>query len=166
MPDSMTVDEFSRAMEAAGDRVFSDTDDCLDAIYPEVQAGIAENFDAATSPTGTKWPERADHNSKNPKSHPLLDDTGALRDAATGVGPGVILRKEEDGTVLVVGVDKSVNQGGIPGAGVHNFGFPDKNIPQREFLGVTEAAMDRVEQAAADWAAESVAVLIGGVGSA
>ncbi len=45
---------------------------------------------------------------------------------------------------LLVGVDKSGGIGGIPGAGVHNYGYPEKNIAQREFLGLGERRLEEV----------------------
>jgi hypothetical protein len=48
-----------------------------------------------------------------------------------------------DGTELRVGVDKGTKLGGIPGAAVHNFRYPPRNIAQREWAGIDEDHVGR-----------------------
>ena len=91
-------------------------------------AGVSDNFTRSQSPRGTPWPERKDN-----KPHPLLNLSGDLLAAATQTGaPGHVDHLDE--TSLTIGVDKGV----IPYAGVHQFGYPEKNIPQREYLGANK----------------------------
>lgn len=109
-----------------------------------VQESFRKRFDSQSAPDGSAWPAR-----KPPTGGwPLLNKTGALKDAATGAGAGAIA--ESGDKFATVGINKSVNQGGIPGAAVHNFGFPERNIPQREFIGVEEPALLNIEEMIAD----------------
>ena len=115
----------------------------LDCAKP-LRDAFARNFaNSGNSETGG-WPPRK----PNPKDdgHPLLIDTGALQAAATGTGPGAVAQATAN--ELLVGVDKDVNLGGIPGAGVHNYGF--ENIPQREFLVPDTQSLDECDEICAD----------------
>lgn len=103
-----------------------------------LQDGFAENFETQSSPSGP-WAPR-----KDSKPHPLLNESGALANAASGSGPGAIAKSND--YLARVGVDKSVVDGGIPGAAVHNFGYPPKNIPQREWCVVSEERIDDIEE--------------------
>jgi hypothetical protein len=51
--------------------------------------------------------------------------------------------------------------GGIPGAGVHNFGGGPYNLPQREFYAATEAGLDECAEVIGD---ATYALLMGGGG--
>jgi len=108
----------------------------MDGVGLIVQAGIVGNFAEAVGPDGARWPARVDN-----LPHPELVDTTALAMAATGQGPGVI-KRVVGGNTIQVGVDKSVDLGGIPGAAVHNFGYPKKGIPQREWLYANATVLD------------------------
>jgi phage gpG-like protein len=115
-----------------------------------MREAVSSNFDYRSGPDGMAWPERKDN-----KPHPLLEETGALRAAATEDGAGHIERIE--GNELQFGVSPSgSSEGGIPGAGVHNFGYPEKNIPQREFLGVSEEHEEAIGEIFADWLVEEI----------
>ena len=120
----------------------------MDAVGVIVQAGIAGNFAQAVGPDGARWPARVDD-----LPHPDLVDTGPLAAAATGQGAGAI-RRVVDGNVVEVGVDKSVDQGGIPGAAVHNFGHPP--VPQREWLYATGQVLDESAEAIAEYGAVEI----------
>lgn len=110
---------------------------------PIVDKAILDNFAREASPDGDSWPARKEAGD----GHPLLvevgtEGSGSLMSAATGLGGGHISRVE--GNSLLTGVDKSGGVGGIPGAGVHNYGFAEKNIPQREFLGLSDVFAEEV----------------------
>ena len=105
---------------------------------------IDQNFLTASGPDGATWPPRAHAGD----GHPLLIETGSLRIAATGRGPGHVTFWHP--LEFSIGIDKNVQLGGIPGAAVHNFGYPPFNIPQREYLAPTEGALDVCEQIIAD----------------
>lgn len=114
-------------------------DETFRAMLSPLRQGFANNFERRVGSTGMAWPPR-----KDSLDHPLLILSGALLAAVTGTGAGSI--EVIEARELRVGVDKSVDIGGIPGAAVHNFGFPDRNIPQREYL---YASADTLDQCAA-----------------
>lgn len=122
-----------------------DVQPILEAGRPIIAQGTREVFEGAHTPDGQAWPARKDPGD----GHPLLIETGALLDAAAGEGPGHVDRIE-NGNTLVVGVDKGVDLGGIPGAAVHNWGFPPRNIAQREWAGFSEETQDKLTEQAAD----------------
>lgn len=141
--------------------VETDLDDPLLACAPVLQAGFGENFDRASSPDGTVWPARKSNRSRRTPTgaldEGLLDDTGALKAAATGEGAGGVVRVD-GGRTLLVGVDKSVDLGGLGGAAVHNFGYSPQNIPQREYLAVSPGVLDACVDTFIDGAATIVFV--------
>jgi phage gpG-like protein len=138
---SQLVPEFAADMEALLPKLEAAVPEMLRVCEPLVLENIVENFARQESPDGLAWPERK----KVGDGHPLLVETnsegsGSLLAAATGQGGGHVSRIEGD--TLVVGVDKAGGIGGIPGAGVHNYRYPEKNIPQREYLGIGKATED------------------------
>jgi hypothetical protein len=104
-----------------------------------LQEGMLTNFQNAIDSDGTGWPDRVN---ESELSHPKLIDTGALLEAAIGQHPASIRRQALGGSAIEVGVDKSVRDGGIPGAAAHNFGYPEGNLPQREWLYASEEILD------------------------
>lgn len=116
----------------------------FEAVAPVLRRGIDEHFDARSTPAGVRWPAR-----KDKKPHPLLEQTGMLRAAATTEGALGHVERIEDG-MLVLGVDKTIAEGGLPGAAVHQYGFPPGNIPQRQYLGFSEATTERSMDVVAD----------------
>jgi len=105
-----------------------------------IHRGHEENFATESNPDGRPWVPR-----KPPTGiWPILRKTGALANAATGFGGGAIA--ESTDTSATVGVDKGVQDGGIPAAAAHNFGYPERNLPQREWLGVGENYIDEIEE--------------------
>lgn len=111
-------------------------------IRDEVLKGHRDNFTSSATPDGASWPKRK----RRGDGHPLLMETGALLQAATGGGPGHVTQVADN--ELLTGVDKSVDLGGIPGAGVHNFGYGA--VPKREFLGVPEKRLETIDELVAD----------------
>lgn len=118
-------------------------EDLKGPIRSEVLKGHRANFNSSASPDGANWPPRKVRGD----GHPLLMDTGALMQAATGGGAGHVT-EVSDGE-LFTGVDTRVKQGGIPAAGIHNYGRG--KMPKREFLGVTEERLkSSVDELVAD----------------
>jgi phage gpG-like protein len=102
---------------------------------------VRDNFTSSATPENLDWPERKIIGD----GHPLLIDTGLLLQAATGGGVGHIEQISDNS--LTFGVDGGV----VPYAGVHNYGSVKKNIPQREFLGLTEETIDALEESLANF---------------
>jgi phage gpG-like protein len=117
-------------------------------VLEEIRGGIRDNFASQSGPAGEAWPARK----VKGDGHALLQDTGALMRAATGTGPGKVL--DVTPRTLSTGVDKSEQLGGIPGAGVHQFGY--RNIPARPYLGASEERLDKVEELIADRGLEMI----------
>jgi hypothetical protein len=123
----------------------------MNECLPLLSEGFARNFLNQAGSTGGGWPARK----RVGDGHELLNETGALAGATQVGGSGNV--SETTGRTLAIGVDKSVRDGGIPGAAAHNFGYPDKNIPpQREFLYADDETLDRMAETIADGALEAV----------
>jgi phage gpG-like protein len=138
-----TVDQFIADMEQKA-RDGLPTKAAFDAVAPVLRQGIDQHFQQRATPGGSSWPQR-----KDKKPHPLLEETGTLRAAATIQGAvGHVERLEGD--TLTLGVDKTIDEGGLPGAAVHQYGYPPGNIPQRQYLGFSEETTDRSADVVAD----------------
>lgn len=137
----MTIDEFTDEMNDVASRIDREpADGALEKCRNLILCDITDNFEKSSSPDGAPWPPRQ----KSGDGHPLLIETRALVDAATGNGAGSI--NEIDGRELQLGVDGSV----IPYAATHNFGDPSRNIPQREFAGAREMTLQECAEIIAD----------------
>jgi phage gpG-like protein len=169
---SQTVDEFAADMERQADAFGTDLTPAMKECAEIVHTDIRTNFQEAVTPDGVAWAPRKDEGF----SHPLLNLSGALMDAATGEGAGAITRIGPDS--LEIGVDASVDEGGLPGAFVHQFGATilpvtkrflswlnssgervfakQVTIPPREYLGFSPDASDRCTEAIADHVMEGL----------
>jgi hypothetical protein len=143
----VTSEEFINSMNAAPERLAAPIDDAMRTMAEPCYVDIRDNFLGAHDPDGSDWPTRKDPKpavgwprggaQSTPAMHPLLIDTGALSEAAgTPDAPGSIC--EVSDATLMIGVNKDGGEGGIPGAAVHNYGYFEKNIAQREYLGIRE----------------------------
>lgn len=138
-----TVDDFAAAcersavaLETVPEGVFADIEELL-------RIGIGDNFENQATADGASWPARK----RRGDGHPLLDDTGALKAAATGTGAGSVSRVV-GGDELQIGVEK-IDLGGLMGAAVHQYGhtYSDGRVmPKREYLSISD---ETAEQAAA-----------------
>jgi len=141
-----SVEEFARDFSEIGRTIGDDFTDALSACRNMVSDAIDSNFVNARTAAGEAWPPR-----KDPvPTHPLLILLGDLKEAATGGDVDRI----EDGHVLVFGV----STGTIVYAGVQNFGWPERNIKPRPYMGISEAIVDQcadviVDQKVAELAA-------------
>lgn len=131
-----------------------DLSDQWPTIRSLVLQSFRDNFTSSARADGTPWPPRKGQTSdgfggvvlgaapsKRDDGHPLLIETGALLQAATGGGAGHITRIAA--SVLEVGIDKSVKLGGIPGAQAHDRGRG--NLPEREFHNVREEHLQEID---------------------
>ena len=117
-----------------------------------VRESIRENFANQSAPDGTGWQPRKPN--PDDDGHPLLDDTGFLKAAALGLGPGGFddLSSKE----MQIGIDKSVDLGGIPGAQAHDRGNPSTNLPQREFFAPSSEGLDQCGEILATFIEQAV----------
>lgn len=111
-----------------------------------VRGDIKGNFDGTSAPDGGAWPPRKPR--KGDDGHPLLNDTGFLKAAALGLGPGGF--EELSGREMSIGIDTDVDLGGIPGANAHDHGYPPNNLPERHFFAATEAGLDECAEVIGD----------------
>jgi len=109
-----------------------------------VRGSIKGNFDSATAPDGAAWPARKPR--PDDDGHPLLDDTGFLKAAALGLGPGGF--DDVGSREMLIGIDTTVEEGGIPFADVHDLGLG--KMPERHFFAATEAALDECGEVIGD----------------
>lgn len=163
---------FIADMERLARNLGSDLAEPLQNCKSPIAEGIGRHFNSRSSPDGAAWPSR-----RFEAPHPLLEETGALRGAATGIGPAHIERIE-NGNELVWGVDKAGGGGGIPGAAVHQFGATivpvekqflrfevgekvvfakQVTIPARPYLGFSEETAQQIDDVFGDWLQEQAA---------
>lgn len=146
----MELSEFQSRLARISQDFPGETDEILRACAPVVLEGIQDNFRNSRSAGGEPWPPR-----KDPKpQHPLLILTGALEASATGKGTNSINRVRDG--VLEIGVTKGDPGTSLGGAAVHQFGYPEKNIAQREYLGFSEDTMDACAETVADAAVDFI----------
>lgn len=137
----MTIDEFAAELDDITRRIDKEpASGALERCRNLVLCDIADNFDKGMSADGAAWPPRQVAGD----GHPLLIETRALVDAATGNGAGSI--NEIDGRELQLGVDGSI----IPYAATHNFGDPARNIPQRKFASAQDVTLKECAELIAD----------------
>lgn len=121
----------------------------LETVQEAFHDGVRDNFVFAQDAMGNGWPSRKDEGD----GHPLLQENGDLLVAATG-GPRSIV--EIVGRELSIGLDASGKGISTAGAAVHNFGYPERNIPQREYLYASEETADNMVEVFADAATERI----------
>ncbi len=140
-------------MQSLGDSFGQSIPAILDACRQPLREGLDDNFSRRGRADGSAWPARKDPGD----GHPLLEETGALRAATTTEGAEGHIERIADGT-LTMGVDRDASKsGGIPGARVHQHGYPPRNIAEREFVAISAATADRCAEIAADRLAAEVA---------
>ncbi len=141
----MTADEFAAELRGRAAST-PDYTPVFDAVRLLIHASTERHFASQSTPDGAAWPKRKP--TPNDDGHALLQESGALFRAATGRGQGSVDRVD-DGAELVLGVDKGVRLGGIPGAAVHQWGYQPRNIPPREWQGLTEEEIDTLAEVTA-----------------
>lgn len=145
-PDEAIADVLSIPAKLAAVDLTAPLTQCRDAVRED----ISQNFAEQRGPDGSPWAPRKPN--PHDDGHPLLDDTGFLKAAALGVGPGGF--DEISSREMTIGIDKSVDLGGIPGAQAHDRGNPESNLPQRHFYAPRSEGLDRCENIIADHVAE------------
>jgi len=101
----------------------------LSSLALEVEEITRERFDSKLDPEGKSWQRLADKTldylrKRFPGAQPPLVVSGGLRDTVTSEARGA--------ESALVGAVKEY-------AAVHQFGWPEKNIPARPYLGVSAA---------------------------
>ena len=126
MPETILAVDMPNAMAAMAKALIdAPLDDALSDCAKVLQEGFVDNFQAARDSDGVAWPAR-----KDPRpTHPLLILSSALLKSVQSDTPDI------SGRTLQVGVDPA---SGIPYAAVHQFGYPPRNIAQREYIHATD----------------------------
>lgn len=112
---------------------------------------IRDNFTSSARPDNTNWPPRK----RQGDGHPLLIDKGNLLQAAVGSGAGSQSEQSQDTSgehELILSIDAET----IPYAATHQYGSRKRNIPEREYFGMHEEAVDEAESIIADFVAEKI----------
>jgi phage gpG-like protein len=139
---TQTAEQFLADLDNIADTFGEGLQDALQDCGDIVLIGIEDNFAASQTSRGESWPLR-----KDPRpTHPLLILSGDLKTAAT---LGNIFRT--DNNELVIGVSKDT----VEYAGVQHFGWPERNIAQRAYLGFSEEVVDACAEVLADAAVEA-----------
>jgi len=112
----------------------------IEESYQAILQNIRDNFTSSVTPGGDPWPERKIEGD----GHPLLMDTGALLQAATGGGAGHIVVLEPRALEFGVSADT------IPYAASHEFGYMERNLPARSYLGAGKETLAEIGEEMAD----------------
>jgi phage gpG-like protein len=137
MIEASKVIEHFEAVERA---FMAPLDDVLELCYPVVIQSTRDNFNSQADPDGDDWRPRKIEGD----GHPLLQKSGDMMQAATGGGAGHVHEIEHngDGTDLVVGVNLDT----IAYARAQALGYKPRNLPARNYLGLTKAGEEKVAE--------------------
>lgn len=106
-----------------------------------LRRAFARNF-SQTASTAGPWPPRKNVGD----GHPLLDDTGRLKAGATEQGAAGHIAEYGD-RQMSEGIDGDV----IAYAAAHNFGYPPRNLPERQFIDVDDVDLEECDEIIADY---------------
>jgi len=103
---------------------------------PMVLQNVRDNFTSSVSPDGEEWPARKQIGD----GHPLLMETGDLMQSAVGGGAGHINQVAPRELVLGTNEEKAL---------WHTEGTA--NMPDRQFMGASEATEEAIGEELADF---------------
>ncbi len=132
---SALADVLNRAALEPGDRR-----QLLINLAEEVRDISEERFETKRGPDGSPWKAISDRHAEYlaarfPGAQPPLVVSGELRDT---------MERQVSTEEALVGATKVY-------AAVHQFGWPEKNIPAREYLGIGSEGEPRLAEIAADF---------------
>jgi hypothetical protein len=151
-PAQASADARSLAKIIAGGNFAAPLKECREVVRGDIKG----SFDSESAPDGGAWPKRKPWPGDD--GHPLLNDTGFLKAAALGQGPGSF--EDLDGRSMSIGIDTSVDEGGIPFADIHDRG--SSRMPERHFYAATEAGLDKCGEIIGDAGLEKLLAGSGG----
>lgn len=133
--EPLTVEQFVAEMTALPTNLEREGfRDALAACRAVILQDVAQHFGDQLSGDGSRWPPR-----KDKLTHPLLILSSLLFQSSVGNAAGKVDRLED--RELELGIDKTA----VPYAGVHQFGYPKRNIPQRQYWWVSDDAIEECE---------------------
>ena len=142
---SQTVDEFVNEFSRELPSTFgADQSAALKECKPILLKGVADNFSDSKSSSGQGWPARKDPGPQ----HPLLIESGDLRDSAIGMGGDSVERG--DATSIELGVKKGPKGSSTAGINRHQFG--GGGILARPYMGISDSTADACADVIADFA--------------
>lgn len=138
---NQTMEEYLRSLDTLA-TVEADRVDTLIKGKAVIINQIEANFAGRQTATGQAWAPHAPSTIARYGAHPLLELSGAMKDAATG-GPG---RREEiiNGDILALGVSPEQ----IEYAGFHETGTA--KMPARPFMNLNNDTADKLAELSAD----------------
>ena len=99
-------------------------------------------FRRRETPDGNPWPPR-----KDSEPHPLLEKSGRL---LRSIRPRAL---QDD--------EFSLGTAGVPYSNVHQYGYAERNIPARTFLGWGANDLLEIEETTDDWLRQYVGTVLG-----
>lgn len=148
-PECMASQFHEEVQELLGVLAHGDLIDPLTECAHLARQDFAENFAAQAGPHSGAWAPRKQKGSgkigEKGAGHPLEIKSGALFLAETsdfGAGALTDIGPRE----ATLGVDPEV----IPYAAAQNYGYPKRNLPQRESFDIQDETADRMAEVIAD----------------
>lgn len=136
MNETLAEDFAAEMDELAGSLGEGGYQPLLREFVPMIQQDVQQNFDTGATADHSPWPAHAESTVRRYGEHPLLVLSGALERAATEAGANHV----EDVTDL--GLTYGVR--GLIYAATHQYGDPDRNIPEREYMAISEETADEM----------------------
>lgn len=156
---SLSLDELTKALTDLGKPVsFAPV---IKQVRQVLIGGTKTHFDSEETPDGQRWPPlKRPRNRKRDRSKKrrgrgdkVLNDTGLLRTSVTA--------SQSQGHFEET-TDHSIEWGtNLDYAATHQFGDPRRNIPAREFLGISRDMEQDIEELVGDFVEEEIARRIG-----
>lgn len=137
IPREIAAENVDAALEQIVQSVATrDYSDVLASCHFQILEGVAENFTREENRFGEAWPKR-----KDDKTHPLLRLTYAMYvAAATHGGAGQVERINAQTSELGISLDA------IPYARAQNLGYPEGNLPAREYYYIDDETEERLSE--------------------
>ena len=148
---SVTIEtNFDQVIEGIRKRIESAVSDfsaVWDLYRDPIGQMFEETFNAQIDSGGSSWPEHAPSTVARYGPHPLLILTSAMYGSLTGYGEG------HYEVVEPLSFTWGTN---LPYAATHQYGDPERNIPQREYAFVNEEWRDKFQLIAKDYMVEAI----------
>ena len=149
----MTERDFSRILEKLGKEI--NYRPLLYWIRNLIIEDIELNFAEEQTPDGEKWaPLKAPRRDKRHRGNPILIERRDLKTSVTIVG--------SENNINIVNKDSLEWGTDDPKAPTHQYGDPQRNISQREFMGIGQTLEDEIADTVASFVENKVMEIVGG----
>ena len=119
-----------------------DTSELIGDLARKSLEQTRRRFRRRETPDGNPWPPRVDN-----EPHPLLEKSGRL---LRSIQPRAL---QDD--------EFSLGTAGVPYAATHQYGYAERNIPARQFLGFGANDLLEIEETTDTWLARYVGTVLG-----